>query len=48
MRPVRPVGTESQEQIILDAVRSGQRISVPAHSRGTIKTDLAVRNLPSS
>ncbi len=36
--------TESQEQLILDAVRSGQRISVSAHSRGTIKTDLAVRN----
>lgn len=35
---------ESQEQLILDAVRSGQRISVSAHSRGTIKTDVAVRN----
>lgn len=35
---------ESQEQLILDAVRSGQRITVSAHSRGTIKTDVAVRN----
>lgn len=36
--------TRSQEQLILDAVRSGQRITVSAHSRGTIKTDVAVRN----
>lgn len=34
----------SQETLILDAVHSGRRISVSAHSRGTIKTDVAVRN----
>ena len=35
---------ESQEQLLLDAVRSGQRVTMSAHSRGTIKTDVAVRN----
>ncbi|WP_152629969.1 hypothetical protein [Haliangium ochraceum] len=35
---------ESQEQIILDAVRNHQRVTVSAHSRGTIKTEAAVRN----
>ncbi|GAB4566182.1 MAG: hypothetical protein Tsb0020_17650 [Haliangiales bacterium] len=35
---------ESQEQLILDAVRDGRRITMSAHSRGTIKTDVAVRN----
>ena len=35
---------ESQATLILDAVHSGQRISVSAHSRGTIKTDVAIRN----
>lgn len=35
---------ESQATLILDAVRSGRRISVSAHSRGTIKTDVAIRN----
>ncbi|WP_428262390.1 hypothetical protein [Haliangium sp.] len=35
----------SQEQLMLDAVHSGQRITMSAHSRGTIKTDVAVRNV---
>ena len=36
--------TEAQKQIILDAVRNKNRTTVSAHSRGTIKTDNAVRN----
>ena len=36
--------TRVQEQIILDAVRNENRTTVSAHSRGTIKTDNAVRN----
>lgn len=35
--------TKSQEQIILDAVHTKKRTTVSAHSRGTIKTDNAVR-----
>ena len=36
--------TDRQEQIMLDAVAAKQRTTVSAHSRGTIKTDNAVRN----
>jgi len=36
--------TRAQEQIILDSVRTKKRTTVSAHSRGTIKTDNAVRN----
>jgi hypothetical protein len=36
--------TDVQEQIMLDAVRNQHRTTVSAHSRGTIKTDNAVRN----
>ncbi len=36
--------TGSQETLMLDAVRRRQRVTVSAHSRGTIKTDNAVRN----
>lgn len=36
---------ESQKQIMLDAVRSKRRVIVSAHSRGTIKTDNAVRKV---
>jgi|GEM_PF-1906392 len=35
--------TLKQEEIMLDAVRREQRVTVSAHSRGTIKTDNAVR-----
>jgi hypothetical protein len=35
--------TASQRQIMLDAVHNQQRTTVSAHSRGTIKTDNAVR-----
>ena len=37
--------TVSQEQLMLGAVKSRRRITVSAHSRGTIKTDNAVRNV---
>lgn len=37
--------TRSQEQIMLDAVRTRRRVTVSAHSRGTIKTDNAVRTV---
>ncbi|MEP0859571.1 DUF4157 domain-containing protein [Trichocoleus sp. DQ-U1] len=37
--------TEKQEEIMLDAVRRKTRVTVSAHSRGTIKTDNAVRNV---
>ena len=37
--------TGKQEEIMLDAVRRKQRVTVSAHSRGTIKTDNAVRNV---
>ncbi len=37
--------TRSQERIMLDAIRSKRRTTVSAHSRGTIKTDNAVRNV---
>lgn len=37
--------TGKQEDIMLDAVRSKKRVTVSAHSRGTIKTDNAVRNV---
>lgn len=37
--------TESQETTMLDAVAAGRRIHVSAHSRGTIKTDNAVRTV---
>jgi hypothetical protein len=36
--------TDRQTQIMLDAVRNQHRTTVSAHSRGTIKTDNAVRN----
>jgi hypothetical protein len=36
--------TDRQTQIILDAVKNQHRTTVSAHSRGTIKTDNAVRN----
>jgi hypothetical protein len=36
--------TDRQTQIMLDAVQNKQRTTVSAHSRGTIKTDNAVRN----
>jgi hypothetical protein len=36
--------TDRQTQIMLDAVASRHRTTVSAHSRGTIKTDNAVRN----
>ena len=36
--------TDRQTQIMLDAVRNQSRTTVSAHSRGTIKTDNAVRN----
>ena len=35
--------TVKQEEIMLDAVRRQKRVTVSAHSRGTIKTDNAVR-----
>lgn len=34
---------DMQKQVMLDAVHNKQRVSVSAHSRGTIKTDNAVR-----
>lgn len=37
--------TESQETTMLDAVTARRRIHVSAHSRGTIKTDNAVRTV---
>lgn len=36
--------TDRQEQIMLDAVANQHRTTISAHSRGTIKTDNAVRN----
>ncbi|HRE02301.1 MAG TPA: hypothetical protein PLV68_13445 [Ilumatobacteraceae bacterium] len=36
--------TDRQTQIMLDAVKQQHRTTVSAHSRGTIKTDNAVRN----
>jgi hypothetical protein len=41
---MRDEATERQEEIMLDAVHRRQRVTVSAHSRGTIKTDNAVRN----
>ncbi len=35
--------TQSQTQLMLDAVNNQQRTTISAHSRGTIKTDNAVR-----
>ncbi|WP_231662425.1 DUF4157 domain-containing protein [Pseudanabaena sp. 'Roaring Creek'] len=40
---VRDKATEKQEEIMLDAVHRQKRVTVSAHSRGTIKTDNAVR-----
>jgi hypothetical protein len=37
--------TGKQEEIMLDAVHRTKRVTVSAHSRGTIKTDNAVRNV---
>ncbi len=37
--------TQNQETLMLDAVRHKRRTTVSAHSRGTIKTDNAVRNV---
>ncbi len=37
--------TQSQETLMLDAVHNKQRVTVSAHSRGTIKTDNAVRTV---
>ena len=37
--------TVKQEEIMLDAVRRQKRVTVSAHSRGTIKTDNAVREV---
>jgi len=37
--------TQSQERLMLDAVAAKRRIHVSAHSRGTIKTDNAVRTI---
>lgn len=37
--------TKRQEEIMLDAVRERRRVTVSAHSRGTIKTDNAVRTV---
>ncbi|MEM9535073.1 MAG: hypothetical protein AAGA40_05325 [Cyanobacteria bacterium P01_E01_bin.45] len=37
--------TGKQEEIMLDAVHRKQRVTVSAHSRGTIKTDNAVRSV---
>ncbi|MGH9136340.1 MAG: DUF4157 domain-containing protein [Acidimicrobiales bacterium] len=37
--------TRNQQNIMLDAVRQKHRTTVSAHSRGTIKTDNAVRNV---
>jgi hypothetical protein len=42
---VRDEATEAQETVMLDAVRNKHRVTVSAHSRGTIKTDNAVRNV---
>jgi hypothetical protein len=41
---IRDAATEKQEEIMLDAVHRQKRVTVSAHSRGTIKTDNAVRN----
>jgi hypothetical protein len=41
---IRDEATQKQEDIMLDAVHRKQRVTVSAHSRGTIKTDNAVRN----
>jgi hypothetical protein len=40
---VKDAATEKQEEIMLDAVHRQKRVTVSAHSRGTIKTDNAVR-----
>ncbi len=42
---VRDNVTEKQELIMLDAIRNKHRTTVSAHSRGTIKTDNAIRNV---
>lgn len=42
---IRDEATQKQEDIMLDAVHRKQRVTVSAHSRGTIKTDNAVRNV---
>jgi hypothetical protein len=40
---IKDQATRRQEEIMLDAVRRRRRVTVSAHSRGTIKTDNAVR-----
>ena len=40
---IKDQATRRQEEIMLDAVRRRKRVTVSAHSRGTIKTDNAVR-----
>jgi hypothetical protein len=42
---VEDEATQRQEDIMLDAVHNQHRTTVSAHSRGTIKTDNAVRNV---
>jgi hypothetical protein len=42
---MRDDATQKQEEIMLDAVHGKRRVTVSAHSRGTIKTDNAVRNI---
>jgi hypothetical protein len=42
---MRDEATQAQETVMLDAVRGKHRVTVSAHSRGTIKTDNAVRNV---
>jgi hypothetical protein len=37
--------TESQETLMWDAIKNQHRTTISAHSRGTIKTDNAVRNV---
>lgn len=39
---VEDTATEKQQEIMLDAIRNKHRVTVSAHSRGTIKTDNAV------
>jgi hypothetical protein len=42
---MRDTATQKQEEIMLDAVNRKQRVTVSAHSRGTIKTDNAIRKV---
>ncbi|PSB59540.1 hypothetical protein DSM107010_35140 [Chroococcidiopsis cubana SAG 39.79] len=44
---ISDLATERQVQIMLDAVHNCRRVTVSAHSRGTIKTDNAVREVHS-